>query len=282
MRNVATTFAKQLTLFLGAVFTYFGVRGITEGAQATANRNADRVLSLERSLRVDFEDQLQAWLLDSQQIVDIANWIYIWLHWPVIAATLVWLVFRHREGFFELRNAIFISGFIGFFIFALFPVAPPRLFGTDYVDTVTEHSKAYRVLQPPGLVNKFAAVPSLHFGWNLLVAIAWYKARLTRSMLLASILMSIGMAFAVVATANHWTLDVVAGGAVALTGLAMERIRQRLVESRKARQQPSAKPPVGGGERDRPTGVAAPTRATCDVPDRAPQPASLCTRLYKM
>ncbi|MGI9605670.1 MAG: phosphatase PAP2 family protein [Acidimicrobiales bacterium] len=278
---MATIFSKQLALFLAAVFTYFAVRGVTEGGEGVANRNADRLLTLEQRLGVDFEERLQEALLDNQWIVDVANWIYIWLHWPVIGATLVWLVARHRDVFFELRNAIFISGFIGFFIFAFFPVAPPRLFGVEYVDTVTEHSSAYRVLQPPGLVNKFAALPSLHFGWNLLIGIAWYNASRTRRTLVAAILMPVGMAFAVVATANHWTLDVLAGGVVALTGLALERARQHVLESRRERQASSLGDVIGRRKRSRPMGESAPTRGACPVSDRAPRTASTCTHLYK-
>ena len=53
------------------------------------------------------------------------------------------------------------------------PVAPPRfLTAYGFVDTVTEETEAYRVLQPPVFVNQYAAVPSLHFGWNLLMGIA--------------------------------------------------------------------------------------------------------------
>jgi hypothetical protein len=45
------------------------------------------------------------------------------------------------------------------------PVAPPRLLELGLVDTVTSRSDAYRALQPPGLTNQYAALPSLHIGW---------------------------------------------------------------------------------------------------------------------
>lgn len=70
------------------------------------------------------------------------------------------------------RNAFFISGTIGIIIFVLYPVAPPRLADVGVVDTVTMYSSSYRVLQPPAFVNQYAAVPSLHFGWDLLMGIA--------------------------------------------------------------------------------------------------------------
>jgi len=227
MRSALAFLARQAILSGSAALAYFGVRGLTEGGAAAAWRNADDVLRLERHLGLDVELGLQDIIGDRQFCVDLANWIYIWGHWPVVIATLVWLALKHRGAFYELRNAMFISGAIGLLIFAMFAVTPPRLFGPEYVDTVTNHSEAYRILQPPQLVNKYAAVPSLHFGWNLLVAIAWYRVRPVRWMAAAAVLMPLAMGFAVVATANHWVLDVVAGGATALAGLSLERWRRR-------------------------------------------------------
>ncbi len=69
-----------------------------------------------------------------------------------------------------------ISGAVGMVIFATCPVAPPRMVDAGLVDTVTEHSSAYRLLEPPALVNQYAAMPSLPAGWDLLVGIAIVSA----------------------------------------------------------------------------------------------------------
>lgn len=227
MRGGLLLFLRQLVLFGLAALAYFGVRGLTEGDISAATRNADWVLETERALWLDLELGIQSVLLERQLWVDLANWVYIWGHWPVVAATLLWLVFNHRDDYFELRNAMFISGAIGLIIFASFPVSPPRLFSVDYVDTVTEHSESYRVLQPPGLVNKYAAVPSLHFGWNLLVALTWRRLGQGPLPLVGAVVMPAAMALAVVATSNHWVMDVIMGAMVALAGLVLERIRRR-------------------------------------------------------
>ena len=81
--------------------------------------------------------------------------------------------------FLRLRNAMMVSGAIGLIVFASYPVAPPRLRGLGLVDTVTSSSTAYRVLQPPAFVNQYAAMPSLHSGWDLLVGIAIVTAATT-------------------------------------------------------------------------------------------------------
>jgi hypothetical protein len=106
-------------------------------------------------------------------------------------------------------------------IFAVFPVAPPRLADVGFVDTVTLHSNSYRVLQPPGLVNQFAAVPSLHFGWNLLIGIVLFTRGHTVVARAAGLAVPPVMFMAIVLTANHYIIDAVLGGMVSLAGLAI-------------------------------------------------------------
>ncbi len=227
-RRLALGIAKQFALVFAAALAYFGVRGLTEGSKEEAVGNAQGLLSMERWLNIDIEAGLQSLVLDQRAIVTFANWIYIWGHWPVITLTLVWLYRRHRPDYFLLRNAMFISGAIGLAIFALLPVAPPRLIPGGFVDTVTELSTSYRVLQPPALINEFAAVPSLHVGWNLLVGVMIYRASRTRKAKAFAILGPTLMASAVVLTANHYVVDVVIGAAVALTGLSVAVVSQRV------------------------------------------------------
>ena len=218
----------QVAAVLLAALLYFGVRGLTESSESTAVTNAGRVLRLEAILGIDIEASLQGFILDHRWVVTAANWVYIWGHWPVIALTLVWLYRRHRDSYTLLRNAMFISGAIGLVIFVTFPVAPPRLMPTGFVDTVTELSNSYRVLQPPSLVNKFAAVPSLHVGWNLLVGILIFRTARTRAARLFALAGPAFMASAVVLTANHYIVDAIAGSVVALTGLAAAAALQRM------------------------------------------------------
>ena len=101
------------------------------------------------------------------------HWFLVALSLGVLVAVTLLVLYLHRRPIYlRLRNAMFISGAAGLVVFATYPVAPPRLLdGGPFVDTVTTWSNSYRVLQPPSLVNKYAAVPSLHVGWNLLVGI---------------------------------------------------------------------------------------------------------------
>jgi hypothetical protein len=219
--------ARQVALVVCAIVAYFGVRGLTEGSAEAALDHAGWIYDVERTAGLALEKSVQDAAAWSGALVTFGNWVYIWCHWPLVVGTLIWLLRSHRDDYLELRNAMFFSGAIGLVIFATFPVAPPRLFGPEFVDTVTLRSHSYRVLQPPGFINAYAAMPSLHFGWNLLVGRSWVRVGRSRVWKIAGVAMPVAMAWAVVVTANHWVFDVVAGGLVALTGLAIEHIRRR-------------------------------------------------------
>ena len=212
------------------MLVYFGVRNLTAGAPDQAFANAERIADLESRLGIDWEHALQASIVGSHLLVMLANWVYIWGHWPVILSTAVVLYHWRRDRYYVLRNALFISGGIGFLFFAFFPVAPPRLLELGLVDTVSSQSHAYRALQPPGLTNQYASLPSLHMGWDLAVGIVLFTTTAHLAVRAFAVLAPLAMAFAVVATANHFVVDVAAGIAVVLVGLA----GALLIEKRRA------------------------------------------------
>ena len=225
MRPPATAVRSRLPFVLGqtalvllGIFIYFRVRGLTENSGPLARAHAHDNVALEQSLGIDVESQVQSWVTPSHALEAIANWIYIWGHWPVIVATMIWLVWQHRPVFLRLRDAMMVSGALGMAVFVSYPVAPPRLAGLGLVDTVTEQSHAYRVLQPPAFVNQYAAMPSLHAGWDLLVGMAIFSAATSVLLKAVGVAMPILMMTAVVATANHYILDVAAGVVLVLLG----------------------------------------------------------------
>lgn len=212
--------SQQVGIVLLGVFCYFQVRGLTAATPSVAIDHAHDVIRFEERLGINVEGVVQDPVTDSDVLATIANWIYIWGHWPVIVATMAWLVWRHREIFLRLRDAMLVSGGIGLVIFASYPLAPPRLVDPELVDTVTERSYAYRVLQPPNFVNQYAAMPSLHAGWDLLIGISIATAAGSVVVRVIGCVLPALMAFAVVATANHYVVDVVAGLMLAMVGYA--------------------------------------------------------------
>ena len=238
--RVARVIRESLVILLGALL-YFFVRGLMHSQTALAVAHAHDVIALEAALGLFHEPWLQGEIIPHEWLVSTLNRIYIFGHWPVIVATLSWLVWKHPEHFGRYRSALLISGAIGLVCFVAFPVAPPRfLLGQGFVATVSLHSHAYRVLQPPAFTNPYAAMPSLHVGWNLLMGIAIVRHSSNRWARAFGWTMPIVMWLATIVTANHYLVDGVAGSLVALTGLALAvLIQQRRSRAAAQRARPT-------------------------------------------
>jgi hypothetical protein len=213
---------RESLVILLAALLYFFVRGLMDSQTSLAVAHGRDVIALETALGIFHEPWLQGEIIPHGWLVTLLNRIYIFGHWPVIAATLAWLVWKHPGSFARYRSALLLSGAIGLAFFVLFPTAPPRLVpDSGFVDTVTLHSHAYRVLQPPSFTNPYAAMPSLHVGWNLLMGIAIVRHASTRWAKGFGYLMPVAMWIATILTANHYIVDGFVGAAVALTGLGI-------------------------------------------------------------
>lgn len=207
----------QIGIVAVAVAVYFLVRGATNSDPAVAVENAHRIIGWERWLGIYHEPALQRDLAASGAVRTVLNWVYIWGHWPVIVAAFLILARYSPAVYRRLRNAMMLSGAIGFAFFALFPVAPPRLAGLGMADTVTLTSHSYRVLQPTIFTNQFAAMPSLHAGWNLLIGLAIVAAARRPLLKAVGVVLPMAMIATVVLTANHYLLDVVVGVSLTTT-----------------------------------------------------------------
>ncbi|MBA2277368.1 MAG: phosphatase PAP2 family protein [Chloroflexia bacterium] len=223
-RTVSLEPLREVGIIAVATFLYFFVRGLVDGRVADAVGHARWLVDLERQLGVFWEPAIQRWTLANEALVRAANAVYIYGHWPVVIATLTWLLIAHREHFPLYRTALLVSGAIGLVCFVTVPMAPPRFLGDlGFVDTVTLHSEAYRVLQPPSLVNQYAAMPSLHVGWNLLMGIAIVTLAGHWAWKAFGVAMPLAMSAATLMTANHYLIDGLAGSLIALIGLAAAR-----------------------------------------------------------
>lgn len=225
----------QVLVLVPPTLAYFAVRDLSAGQESAAYANAASIVRLEKALGLDWEAAVQARVLDTDWIITLANWVYMWGHFPVMLAAMFALFRLSRTHYTSLRNALLVSGAIGLVCFALYPVAPPRLFDTGlFFDSVGELSYSYRFLQNPKLTNQFAAVPSFHVGWNLLVCIAVCRSTRRRSVRAITVVLPMAMIASVVVTANHWLLDIVAGAAVAAAGIAISAFIERRLTARQA------------------------------------------------
>jgi hypothetical protein len=218
---------REFAIFATAYLTYFGVRALTEGKVPEALANAGRIADVERLAGVDWEGAAQSAILGHDALVRLANWVYIFGHWPLLLLAGV-LLFRYRpREYYVLRDVCLISGAVGLIIFALFPVAPPRLAGGGVVDTITHYAGGYRTVLPSSLVNEYAAMPSFHAGWSVLLGIVVFRASSRWALRTFAVIIPTSMVVAVVVTANHFVLDVLVGTAIVLATLFVVDHRNR-------------------------------------------------------
>ena len=143
--------------------------------------------------------------------------LYPALHVAGTIGVLVWVYRRRRGAFPFVRTTLVVMTALALVVYVLYPVAPPRLAIAGFMDTVSEYgpfdlsSRLFR-----GLYNPVAAVPSLHFGYALLVggALAWLAR--PRAFRVAGALYPLVVLFVIVGTGNHYFFDAAAGTVVAL------------------------------------------------------------------
>ena len=224
-------------LFLGSLYLAYSLTRLRFTAgYSDAVHNAHRVLGAEHSFVRDFDLPLNHVVIAHALVGIPAAWYYATAHYLCTAAMLVWLWRRHPDAYARARAALVAITVIGLAVFVLFPVAPPRLVhGTAFVDGMARWSHygfwGSGARAPRGaehLTNQYAAMPSLHVGWALWCA--WWTFKLTdksRSRWTAW-LHPLITAVVVVATANHYSVDVIAGVAVVLIGEILVYLAVRL------------------------------------------------------
>lgn len=210
--------ARQLLLFAAAYYAYQIVRGAADGKAAVAAWNATNIIGLEQSLDLFIEPSVQAWATSTGWIADFAAWVYINLHFAVTVGGLVFIYLFRNDSFYFVRNMFLISMMLALVGYAAFPTAPPRLMPEwGFTDTVASFTgvRAETNSTVSALVNLYAAVPSMHVCFALMIG--WPLARLVKPKPLRVLwfLYPFLVMFVVVATGNHWIFDAVLGAAVA-------------------------------------------------------------------
>ena len=227
---------RQVLLFAGAYALYQVVRGLVDGNDvAKASWNATKIIDLERTLHVFVEPSIQAWASNVHWLMDGADWIYLNMHYVVTVGVLIFLYTRRHDSFCFVRNSFMIAMAIALIGYAVYPTAPQRLMPewgfTDSIRqftgfTVEDHSVK-------ALLNLYAAVPSIHVCFAILVG--WPMAKLVRRPWLKALwlLYPLLITFVVVATGNHFLNDAFLG---AVTAAVSMQIAGRLL----ARARPQA------------------------------------------
>jgi hypothetical protein len=235
-----------ITLFYGA---YAVIRLVLSPTGTTsAFAHAGQVLSTEHVLGVDVELGLNRTLMAVPWLARVANTFYATAHFVVTLGVLAWLYRRHPRHYRWLRTALVGATSLALLGFWLYPLAPPRfLSGHGFVDPVTA-LHTFGLYSVPGsgeLTNQYAAMPSMHAGWALWCGGILVTLSTRRWIKVLGLLYPAATVFVILATANHYTFDVVAG--VALIGAALSG---SWLLSRRGLKDPKESPaPPGPGKR---------------------------------
>jgi hypothetical protein len=211
--------ARDIAVTAALMLTYFLLRGLRPDAIDDSVGRSLYIIKFEQSVGIFHEVRWQELFLPYEHLMTIANFVYAWLHYPVLLAIALWLVVRDGQKFHFLRNVMLLSATIGIVCYWLLPAAPPRLlelYGYDFgfVDTVHGATNEVNYFQPGPFVNDYAAIPSFHFGWIALASAAMWITTESRLVRAAAVFMSILMWWAVTVTGNHFFFDMIMGGLV--------------------------------------------------------------------
>ena len=253
---------RELMLFVVFLLFYKLSRGLAIGDETTAFENAQKVIEWEYNLGIFYEIPIQQFFLDKVTLVKAINWIYIKLHIPTTIIFFVWLFYKKRKHYLYIRNGFLLANIITLFFFLWFPCAPPRMIngmeinkyselGMDvinnlsiigiylhdgFIDTLYHISgiNLYKGVNSK-LFNQFAAMPSMHFGNSLLIAVGifWYSNQTWLKWV--SWIYPVFVLTVIVMTGNHFFLDAVLGGIIVLFPYALMPLLEKYFPKLKER-----------------------------------------------
>lgn len=211
----------ELLIILVLVRVYDLIKELAESRPAVGIHNADDLRSLERTLHLGFELPVNRWFADHHVLSLVASYWYQFGHESITLGVLVACWWLRPHAYRAARNALVAINVVGLTVFALLPVAPPRLLPhAGFIDLVANAGFG-PTHGGPVSADQFAAMPSLHLAWATWTAVVlflWWRRPLLR---LLAVTYPIWIAVVVVGTGNHYVLDVVAGVAVAAACLAL-------------------------------------------------------------
>jgi hypothetical protein len=177
----------------------------------------------ERWLHLPSETALQRPLLPHPLLVQACNLYYDILHFPLLGTCLIWLYARHRRSYPQIRTTVAVFTGISLLI-QLIPVAPPRLLPlTGMVDTAVRYGQSVYSWNGGFDADEFSAMPSVHIGWALIVAIAVITVSRSRWRWLAAAYPVVTL-LVVVVTANHFWLDGIVAALLVVLVLVVQRM----------------------------------------------------------
>jgi hypothetical protein len=208
---------------LAALVVLYGiyevVRGFGGENWAAAREHTGDIVALEQRLSLFVERDIQDAFSAIAGAPALLGFLYVALHFAGTAAAAIWIHHRHPHAFAHLRTTLIVATGLALVGYVFYPAAPPRLADMGFADTVSSHTGLNLSSDLLGsLYNPIAAVPSLHFGYALIVGVALAQLASQRWLRLVGAAYPAAMLLIIVATGNHFFFDAGAGALVVLVG----------------------------------------------------------------
>jgi len=209
----------QVALMQATYMAYRLVRGWIDDPQGAtvAFQNGRSIIGIEQSLGIFVEPKIQELLGATSLVGDAASWVYLNAQVTVTLAALTYLYLRHNRSFYFVRNMFIVSWAIALMGYVVFPTAPPRFFPEwGFIDSVADFTGVDPVSGGANaLFNPYAAIPSMHVAFALMIAVPLAMLAKTRAVRWFWTAYPLLVTFVIVMTANHFVLDAVLGAATA-------------------------------------------------------------------
>jgi len=198
----------------------------------------------ERGLYLPSETDLQRLILPHPLLVQACNYYYDILHFPLLGACLIWLYARHRADYPRIRTTVALFTGVSLLI-QLITVAPPRLLAsTGMVDTAVQYGQSVYAWSGGFDADEFSAMPSVHVGWAVLIAVVVWRLTTSRGRWIAVFHAAATFTF-VATTGNHYWLDGIVSIAILLVIFEVQRRVRRSREQAPEPLRPRHEQPVG-------------------------------------
>jgi hypothetical protein len=214
----------EAALVVGLYAVYETSRGLADGGAGVALHHARMIASLERSLHVFVEANVQHAARALPGLIGTLGVLYLTMHLAVTGACLLWLHRRRPAAFPLVRTAVLIASGLALIGYVAFPTAPPRMAALGIADTISgDHVDLNHGLLS-SLYNPFAAVPSMHVGYAVIVGASLIRYGRRPALRAVGILYPMLVVLVIVATGNHFLFDAVAGLIVAAVAAGVARL----------------------------------------------------------
>lgn len=214
------SFGVELAVVAGCYVLYETGRGLVAGDRPGAVHHARTIASLERSLHIFAEGDVQRAAHDLPGLIGTLGVLYLTLHLAVTGGCLIWLHRRRPTVFPLVRTTLLIASGLAVIGYLGFPTAPPRLAIAGIADTISDSQVDLNHGLVSFLYNPFAAFPSVHIAYAVVVGATLVRHGGNRLAQVAGALYPALILLVIVATGNHFFLDAVAGAAVAAAAFA--------------------------------------------------------------